>query len=98
MPCRDYESDVRYVESPINKDMKKKLDETTRLLCALMTKVESGYSISFDSIPGLAKWWEHHKEEDRLEALRVAAEEARRKKQKEDEIKSLEARIRKLRS
>jgi len=91
MPCYDSRSTgVEYIENLINKEMKKRLDLTTRLLCGICTLLtERGYVGLISQVPGLTHWWKQHQEEDRQEELR-------RKKQKEAEVARKQVRLQEL--
>lgn len=88
MPCRDnWSSDAgyggtTYVENPINKEMKKRLDLTTRLLCSLCrVLVKRGVAQYLREVPGLTEWWVNHQEEDR----RREQEEKKQRRREYDE-------------
>jgi len=67
MPCSDGGYDYNDGREEVQK-----IHKLTRMLCALCELVES--SSDFDNacehIPGLVKWWNKHKEEDRLQRER----------------------------
>lgn len=104
MPCRDeWSSDAGFGgtrENPVNIEMKKRLDEATRLLCALCTRLDNKEGHLFPhskAIPGLSQWWKRHQEEDRkAEAKRREAKKAR-EIAKIRRIAELEAELHKLR-
>lgn len=67
MPCNDWGSNnTQYITEPLNKEMKKRLDLTTRLLCGLCrVLVKRGVAQYLREVPGLSEWWIKHQEEDR---------------------------------
>jgi hypothetical protein len=83
MPCT-YDVDPKEEQAAWDK-LKRELDETTRMLCALCACYE-GLSEMRD-IPGLSEWWEEHKETDakRRKRLRAGA----LAKLTEDELEAL---------
>lgn len=99
MPCNDWGSGPgpTYITEPLNKEMKKRLDLTTRLLCGVLTfltrrqGVESRSLVSdlYANVPGLREWWARHQEKDRQRE--IAQREARNRKDRERKarIKSL---------
>jgi hypothetical protein len=93
MPCRDSytDNDVRYVENPVNRELKERLDNVTELLCYSLEKVENGTTDLFYTITGqdkdtsqldreLIDWWEDHKKVDEEERLKHLAENAKQLK------------------
>ncbi len=73
MPCSDGGYNTHDNSAEVQK-----IHNLTRMLCGLCELVESTSSNEFhnivDHIPGLAKWWDEHKEADRKrEAIEKAA-------------------------
>ena len=69
MPCTDGRENVRveYRDSPLNKDLKDRLDEVTDLLCKTMNRLEDiglEFKLEFYNMPELLFWWKEHKELD----------------------------------
>lgn len=78
MPCRDYATDAEMLEynkmeldraRTISKNLKDKLDETTRLLCKA-TKIMDVMHVLVE--PDLLDWYTKHQEEDRLALIESA--------------------------
>lgn len=101
MPCQDYRTnDVVYIKNPVDKELKKRLDKVTRLLCYLCGKVENIGPISRLNAAKLIKdndelnaWWQDHKEQDR----KAREEELRkqRERDKQEVAKQLKESLRK---
>lgn len=91
MPCRDYESDVTYSSTQYDQatnDLKTKLDNVTKLLCALSGVVEKDGLL--DMMPHMNRlWWENHKLEDKREAERKQREEERKRIAAQNEVDRL---------
>lgn len=95
MPCTydDPPSKQSYHQCK-EKEYKKKLDKTTRLLCLLMSKLET--TPEYEQWPKLTgseyrelqSWWEKHKH---MDAKRIAREKA--VKEKEKKIKALSKKL-----
>ena len=92
MPCQDFPDEIannmRQVNAQTNQtNTKQRLDDVTRLLCAVLTEIDYLYDAgliskgvgSFFHIEGLEAWWTEHLFQD---VLREAAE-------KEDKVKRL---------
>lgn len=88
MPC----SDDGWSQANYEKDMQKRLDSVTRLLCSTLRLVDTAEKESksfalvstIREIPGLAVWWKQHKKDD-------AAREKRAQQQEIAELRRLEA-------
>jgi hypothetical protein len=100
MPCRDHYTDnnVRYVENPVNRELKERLDQVTKLLCFVMNNsdsawlqgVEFRYGMErdpFDPVEiELMEWWAEH---ERLDA--AARDNEERLKHLQENAKQLRA-------
>lgn len=99
MPCNDWPTGPGGypVENPINKEMKKRLDLTTRLLCGVMRflisrqGMESRALISdlYANVPGLREWWTRHQEDDRRREAAQREARLRKERERKAKIKSL---------
>lgn len=106
MPCNDWPTGPGSypVENPINKEMKKRLDLATKLLCGVMTfltrrgGMEARALISdiYANVPGLDGWWRNHQEEDRKREAHERAMREHKKAEKRQKIKQLQAEIERL--
>jgi hypothetical protein len=97
MPCRDYDDDHfhRTLNGQLEAELattKHKLDNVTRLLCAVMSRIDTfefGTTTDplapRDEIEGLQGWWTDHQEMDRRRREQEAAEEAARQAEIERE-------------
>ncbi len=75
MPCRDPGYEEYYAA-----EREERFQQMTRMLCAVMRKVEQkGIAGEFTRIKGLKAWWEEHQEKDRI---RIEQERAERKRKK----------------
>lgn len=78
MPCND----GMVLGSQPDYETRRRLDHVTSLLCSVLGAWEAnGLDINFT--PGLAKWWEQHKEVDRQRIAREQAEAERQRKAQE---------------
>lgn len=96
MPCRDYYDDVRVVENPVNKEMKRRLDLATKLLCRALTKLESNRGDEVLSDLETDRWWIAHKEDDRKAEAALKAKLKAQREAKQKEVADLKQRIKKL--
>lgn len=70
MPCLDGGPRCDYGADHVPKLWKVRADESARLLCALVERMEDKLTcvtveILMKDIPGLQDWWERHKADDR---------------------------------
>jgi len=80
MPCRDWDETSRVVEVE-SSTQRKKIDELTRMLCALCTEQQAnGTGNLILHVPGLKAWWVQHQEQDRkrLEAEKKVLDRQRK--------------------
>lgn len=77
MPCRDI-----FAEEDARRETAKRLNEVTRMLCALCKRSEVA---DIEGVPGLNEWWHKHQEEDRrrvdAERKRLQAEKNARRRE-----------------
>ena len=66
MPCTSDFGERSCIEYRDNPEMKKELDNITRMLCSLCKKSST---LDIRKIIGLDKWWEKHQEHDRKKEL-----------------------------
>ena len=85
MPCRDWDENVRTIEVSSSED-KRKIDYLTRMLCEVMTNLNT-LPKHFPLSKELENWWTKHQEQDRR---RIAWEKSQANKEKEKRRKEWE--------